>query len=97
MTLAESLGGIQAGEMVSFIGAGGKTTMLFHLAKELHKKGGRILVTTTMKVYRPTKPHVERLFLVQEADALIEASRNIFRPMGSKRQRFRASCENFQV
>ena len=32
MTLAESRGGIQAEEMVSFIGAGGKTTMLFHLA-----------------------------------------------------------------
>jgi ABC-type phosphate/phosphonate transport system ATPase subunit len=41
MTLAESRGGIQAEEMVSFIGAGGKTTMLFHLAKELHQKGGR--------------------------------------------------------
>ena len=38
MTLAESLG-IQAGEMVSFIGAGGKTTTLFHLAKELQPKG----------------------------------------------------------
>ena len=96
MTLAESLG-IQAGEMVSFIGAGGKTTTLFHLAKELHQKGGRILVTTTTKIYKPAKPHVERLFLVQEADALIEASRSIFRPIGSKHQRFRASCENFQV
>ena len=31
MILAESLG-IQGGEMVCFIGAGGKTTMLFHLA-----------------------------------------------------------------
>ena len=31
MIPAESLG-IQGGEMVSFIGAGGKTTMLFHLA-----------------------------------------------------------------
>lgn len=79
MTFAESLG-IQAGEMVSFIGAGGKTTTLFHLAKELHQKGGRILVTTTTKIYKPTKPHVERLFLVQEANALIEASRNISRP-----------------
>jgi hypothetical protein len=29
MTLAESRGGIQAEEMVSFIGAGGKTTTLF--------------------------------------------------------------------
>jgi len=96
MILAESLG-IQAGEMVSFIGAGGKTTMLFHLAKELHQKGGRILVTTTTKIYKPTKPHVESLFLVKEADALIEASRNIFRPIGSEHQRFRASCENFQV
>jgi hypothetical protein len=32
MILAESLG-IQAGEMVSFIGAGGKTTMLFTLQR----------------------------------------------------------------
>jgi len=79
MTLAESLD-IQAGEMVSFIGAGGKTTTLFHLAKELHQKGGRILVTTTTRIHKPTKPHVERLFLVQQADALIEASRNISRP-----------------
>jgi probable selenium-dependent hydroxylase accessory protein YqeC len=80
MTLAESLG-VQPGEMVSLIGAGGKTTTLFRLAKELREKGGKILVTTTTKIFKPNKPHVERLFLVQDLNALITESRNIPRPI----------------
>jgi molybdenum cofactor cytidylyltransferase len=79
MTLAESLG-VQAGEMVSLIGAGGKTTALFRLAREARDKGGKILVTTTTKMFKPNKPHVERLFLVQDVSALIAESRNITRP-----------------
>jgi probable selenium-dependent hydroxylase accessory protein YqeC len=79
MTLAESLG-VLAGEMVSFIGAGGKTTALFRLAKELREKGGKILVTTTTKIFKPAKPHVERLFLVQDMNAFITESKKIERP-----------------
>ena len=79
MTFAESLG-VQPGEMVSLIGAGGKTTTLFRLAKELHQKGGKILVSTTTKIFKPNKPHVERLFLIQDVNALIAASRSIPRP-----------------
>lgn len=80
MTLAESLG-VQAGEMVSLIGAGGKSTTLFRLAKELRQKGGKILVTTTTKIFKPDKPHVERLFLVEDVDAFIAESQNIPRPV----------------
>lgn len=79
MTLAESLG-VQPGEMISLIGAGGKTTILFRLAKEQREKGCKILVTTTTKIFKPSKPHVERLFLVQDVNALIAESRNISRP-----------------
>jgi molybdenum cofactor cytidylyltransferase len=79
MTLTDSLG-VQAGDMVSLIGAGGKTTTLFRLAKELRENGGKILVTTTTKIYKPNKPHVERLFLVQDVNALLTESRNIPRP-----------------
>jgi molybdenum cofactor cytidylyltransferase len=80
MTLADSLG-VQTGEMVSLIGAGGKTTALFRLAKELRENGGKILLTTTTKIFKPNKPHVERLFLVQDVNALIAESRNIVRPV----------------
>jgi probable selenium-dependent hydroxylase accessory protein YqeC len=66
--------------MVSFIGAGGKTTALFRLANELREKGGKILVTTTTKIFKPAKPHVERLFLVQDMNAFITESKKIERP-----------------
>jgi molybdenum cofactor cytidylyltransferase len=79
MTLAESLG-IQPREMVSLIGAGGKTTTLFRLAKELREKGGRILVTTTTKIIKPAKPHVERLFLTHDVNAFITESKKIAAP-----------------
>ncbi|HEX2227388.1 MAG TPA: selenium cofactor biosynthesis protein YqeC [Candidatus Binatia bacterium] len=79
MRLADSLG-VKAGEMVSLIGAGGKTTTLFRLARELRDAGGKILVTTTTKIFKPTKPHVDRLFLAHDAEALIAEVANIPRP-----------------
>jgi molybdenum cofactor cytidylyltransferase len=79
MTLADSLG-VQPRNMVSLIGAGGKTTTLFRLAKELRETGAKILVTTTTKIFKPNKPHVDRLFLVQDVEALIAESRNSPRP-----------------
>lgn len=37
--------------VVTLIGAGGKTSMMYHLAEELVKLGQRILVTTTTKIF----------------------------------------------
>jgi probable selenium-dependent hydroxylase accessory protein YqeC len=79
MALVDSLG-VKPGEMISLIGSGGKTTALFRLAKELRESGGKILVTTTTKILKPNKPHVERLFLVQDVKALIAQIRDIPRP-----------------
>lgn len=41
---------IRRGDMVSFVGAGGKTSALFRLAEELHAEGWRVLATTTTRV-----------------------------------------------
>lgn len=79
MTLKEAFS-LRRRDMVALIGAGGKTTTLFHLAKELFDDGGKVLVTTTTKIFKPTKPHVQRLFLVQEVDALLEESKRINGP-----------------
>src|SRR5438093_696249 len=65
MSLKAALG-LESGQMLALIGAGGKTTTLFRLAKELRDDGGKILVTTTTKIFKPTKPHVDRLFLVED-------------------------------
>jgi probable selenium-dependent hydroxylase accessory protein YqeC len=68
-------------DMVSFIGAGGKTTSLFRLAGELRTEGHKLLVTTTTKIFRPAKPHVDRLFLVDEAEALLTETGPIAPPV----------------
>lgn len=70
MTLKDALG-LKQGEMVALIGAGGKTTTLYRLADELCQDGGKVLVTTTTKIFKPTKPHVHRLFLAEDLDALL--------------------------
>lgn len=49
MRLREALR-IQRGDMVAFVGAGGKTSALFRLAEELHVEGWRVLATTTTRM-----------------------------------------------
>lgn len=41
---------VQRGEMVAFVGAGGKTSALIRLAYELKTRGWRVLVTTTTRI-----------------------------------------------
>lgn len=45
--------GLVKKDILSIIGAGGKTTMMFKLAEEL-RLGNKILVTTTTKIYLPS-------------------------------------------
>jgi probable selenium-dependent hydroxylase accessory protein YqeC len=80
MLLKEALG-LRRGELTALIGAGGKTTTMFHLARELRDQGGKILVTTTTKIFKPNKPHVDRLFLVEDLAALSEACAAIPAPV----------------
>lgn len=49
MRLRDALG-IQRGDVVAFVGAGGKTSALFRLAHELREDGWRVLGTTTTRV-----------------------------------------------
>ncbi|MGZ8443581.1 MAG: selenium cofactor biosynthesis protein YqeC [Candidatus Binatia bacterium] len=79
MLLRDALG-VTRGEMVSLIGAGGKTTTLFRLAKELRDQGCKLLVTTTTKSSKPTKPHIDRLFLVDDVQALLDVCADIAAP-----------------
>ena len=79
MSLKAALG-LESGQMLALIGAGGKTTTLFRLAKELRDDGGKILVTTTTKIFKPTKPHVDRLFLVEDVDSFRDEASKIPAP-----------------
>jgi probable selenium-dependent hydroxylase accessory protein YqeC len=80
MQLTEALG-VRNSEVVSLIGAGGKTTTLLHLAKELRDAGKKVLVTTTTKIFKPSKPHVDKLFIVEDLDALLRETANLEPPL----------------
>ncbi len=72
LSLKEALG-LVAGEVVSLTGAGGKTTLMFTLARELAKGGeGLVVSTTTAKIYEPSPEETEELFLGEE-EALLKA------------------------
>lgn len=70
--------GVMRGELVSLIGAGGKTITIFRLAKEMPDQGCKVLVPTTTPIVKPTNPHVDRLFIVDELQALVDVCGKIF-------------------
>jgi len=53
MKLSDCIG-LEEKDVISFVGAGGKTTMMFKLAEEL-RPNNKVLVTTTTKIYLPLK------------------------------------------
>jgi probable selenium-dependent hydroxylase accessory protein YqeC len=60
--LTEALG-IEEKEVISLVGAGGKTTLMFRLAKELVLRGKRVVTTTTTKILEPTVEETNFLFI----------------------------------
>ncbi len=54
---------INPNSITSIVGSGGKTTLMFHLAEEM-REHGKVLVTTTTKIYVPEKLQYDHLILV---------------------------------
>ena len=46
---------VRKGEVISFVGAGGKTTAMYRLGHELADQGWRVITTTTTMI-RPPSP-----------------------------------------
>jgi probable selenium-dependent hydroxylase accessory protein YqeC len=55
--------GIKAREVISLVGAGGKTTLMFRLAQELSFSGKKVVTTTTTKMLTPTSGETSSLFI----------------------------------
>ena len=64
MTLLEALR-LKPAEVVAFVGGGGKTTAMFRLADEIVREGGRVITTTTTRIFaaqtRLAQVHVQSL------------------------------------
>jgi len=55
--------GLKKGEVISLTGAGGKTTLMFRLAKELFLAGKKVVTTTTTKILEPASGETISLFI----------------------------------
>ncbi|CAH2212504.1 selenium cofactor biosynthesis protein YqeC [Tepidibacter aestuarii] len=55
-------------EMISFVGAGGKTTIIFKLAKQLKSMNKKVLITTSTAIYHPDKEEYDELIVNDSID-----------------------------
>jgi len=62
---------LETGDVVAFVGSGGKTTAMFRLADEIVAAGGRVVTTTTTRIFvaqsRLAPVHVQSLADVRAA------------------------------
>lgn len=68
-SLTEALG-IEAREVISLVGAGGKTTLMFRLAKELSLRGKKVVTTTTTKILEPASRETGSLFVDSDEERI---------------------------
>ena len=68
-SLTEALG-IEAREVISLVGAGGKTTLMFRLAKELSLRGKKVVTTTTTKILEPAPGETGSLFVDSDEERI---------------------------
>jgi probable selenium-dependent hydroxylase accessory protein YqeC len=70
MTLKEALD-IRHGEVISLVGGGGKTTLMFALARELASGDGCVITTTTTKIFEPSTSDTPLLLLEMDEENLM--------------------------
>lgn len=63
---------LKEGDILSFVGGGGKTTTIFQLAKELINLNKKVLITTTTAMYNPDEKQYDYYFLGDIGDFLPE-------------------------
>jgi len=57
--------------VLSLTGGGGKTSLLFQLARQLARSGKRVLTTTTTKIFAPTPEQSQMLLIAVDPEAIL--------------------------
>jgi probable selenium-dependent hydroxylase accessory protein YqeC len=64
--------GVGRREIISLVGAGGKTTLMFRLAEELVREGKKVITTTTTKIMEPSTEESPCLLIESENEKIKE-------------------------
>lgn len=79
MPLLSDLLDLPARPLVSFVGAGGKTTTMYTLAHELAGQGKHVVTTTTTQIFTPTSEETEQLIVEAEPSLLLDMTKTSLR------------------
>lgn len=72
MTLIEKILCSESQGVISFVGGGGKTSIMFHLARLLSQSGKRVLSTTTTKILVPAFEQSETILLDSDPQTILQ-------------------------
>lgn len=75
ISIPQALGLDDGGGVVSIIGAGGKTSLMFALAKELAGQGAKVLATTTTNIFYPSTDQAPATLVAEEPDEVIRQAK----------------------
>jgi probable selenium-dependent hydroxylase accessory protein YqeC len=91
---------LSKGGVISLVGAGGKTSLMFRLARELSRQGDAVLSTTTTKIYTPSRRQSSVVMISESASDLVIEAGKILRQKphisaGSRRIAFQNKLKGF--
>lgn len=70
---------VNKGDVVSIVGSGGKTTLMYALARELSERGERVVTTTTTKIFPPDPSDSPQLLVFADEEILLGKAREALR------------------
>ena len=70
---------LKKGDVVSIVGSGGKTTLMYQLVRELTTKGLRVITTTTTKIFPPLSSESSRLVIADHEDSLLDKAQELLK------------------
>ncbi len=76
------------GGVISIVGAGGKTTLLERLARDIQERGETVLVTTTTKIIMPSGAPADQAIIARQAGDVMKQAMSLL----SKYRRLTAAC-----
>lgn len=75
MPLLSDLLNLPSRALISIVGAGGKTTTMYTLARELVDQGKHVVTTTTTQIFTPTSNETEQLIVEAEPSLLLDKAK----------------------
>ncbi len=67
--------GIGPTGVISIVGGGGKTSLMFHLARQMAYAGKRVLTTTTTKILVPSAEQSETLLIARDPQIILRQAK----------------------